>query len=133
MRAFRRHIAGWTAAWFLCQAVALSATPACAMAMRADQAALPECCRNLKPGQTCPMHPNGVTGDTAGAPADRACHLCSSRRPLATSLLSLSAGLGITASAAALATSAPVIIPVDPLAPRPLARAAVPDPPPPRA
>ncbi len=86
MRTFRRRVVWLAMGWLLFQATGLTTTPAVVCSdclMRRDQ--VPECCRNLKPGQTCPMHPQ-ATGEPA-------CHLgttCSVHDP---SLLALVVGL----------------------------------------
>jgi hypothetical protein len=86
MRPFRRHVVSLTVGWLLFQAAGFGVTPAavCSVCLtRSSQVA--ECCRNLRPGQTCPMHPD--------AGSDRACHVgttCSMHDP---SLLAIVAGL----------------------------------------
>jgi hypothetical protein len=57
MSLLRPRLVACAIAVLACQAAALSAAPValCRGALSAD-ADLDECCRNLEPGQTCPMH-----------------------------------------------------------------------------
>jgi hypothetical protein len=52
---------------------------------RAD--VVPECCRNLKPGQTCPMHPKAAI-------EEHECRMGTTRSAVDASLLPLVAGFG---------------------------------------
>lgn len=67
MNLLRARLVACVIAVLVCQAAALSAAPLalCRGALSAD-ADLDECCRNLRPGQTCPMHHT-----THGAPDTR--------------------------------------------------------------
>lgn len=134
MHGVRRHIAGWTAAWVLVQAAAMSATPVASygLSVSAD-AELPECCRNLKTGQTCPMHQHPHSeSDTAEAQAEHACHLAAACPPLDAPLLSLTAGFGFLAAVPILSTRTPITVELAGPEPQPLTRAVRPDAPPPR-
>jgi hypothetical protein len=129
MRGFRRHFALGIAAWFIVQAGALAATPMAAFELSiAAEGQLPECCRNLKPGQTCPMHQH-----PGGEAADQACHLASACAPLDVALLSLATGIGLPPAPAVAAAVMPPAVPVHAARPQPVTRAAAPEPPPPRA
>ncbi len=87
MRRLRRHIVWLTMGWLLCQAAAISATQVVVCsACLAEEAELPACCRNLEPGQTCPMHSHAETGG-------QACHMRSACPTHDASLLALAAGL----------------------------------------
>lgn len=57
MTRVRVRLIAFTIAVLVCQAAAMAAAPValCRGALSAD-ADLDECCKNLKPGQTCPMH-----------------------------------------------------------------------------
>jgi hypothetical protein len=134
MRAFRRHIGTLAAVWFLFQAGALAATPVAALELSlSEDARLPECCRNLQPGQACPMHPHPEAAAVAPAGDVHACHCSPISSPLDRALLSLAAGLGLTVPVVSLsATTAPPSR-LDVPTPQPRSQAARLDTPPPRS
>lgn len=92
MRFIRLRLVAFAVAAMACQGAVLSAAPLalCRGDLSAD-ADLDECCRNLRPGQTCPMHHK-----THGAPERRGpawtC-LCSPSDAVLASLIGVSGAL----------------------------------------
>lgn len=70
MMSVRARLIVYAIAALVCQSAALSAAPIalCRGALSAA-ADLDECCRNLKPGQTCPMHHKAHAAAGARGPA----------------------------------------------------------------
>jgi hypothetical protein len=85
MYVIRRRLSWLVAGWLLCQISGLATSPVL-VAVGIDQDA---CCRNLAPGQTCPMHHKKANSN------DRTCKMRSACQPPDAALVSMSGGIGV--------------------------------------
>ena len=123
MRSILRHLA---CAWLACQIAASAAAPlglCCAPTPVADD--VPQCCKNVKAGQECPMHHR-----REGKPA---CRMCGSSDSSSTALLSLASGIGLVPPNVQYAVALEPLTIVVPSFAMSIGRADRPDAPPPRA
>ena len=139
----RRHLSVVGFTWLVFQAGVLAVSPLASCCAAASQSAAVEdddCCAGLAPGQICPLHkhrhssPTPSHQDSATAHHDRTEGACGIRGECGTldpALLSLSFGLGVVDSPAALVV-APMSYPVPAFAACALDCAPSLDPPPPR-
>jgi hypothetical protein len=114
--------------WLIAQLAALAAAPSAALgpvepphAARHDA----NCCPGIAPGQVCPMHHTREGG--------RTCTMTAACTAGNLALLSLSFALGLPAHVDNVGHHATQSTSVLPVAPAPIVRADLPDPPPPRA
>ncbi len=123
VRSILRPLAG---IWLACQVAAFALTPVAICCAPADaNAAVPECCQNVKPGQECPMHHR-----TEGSPS---CRMCGTGHRSDLALLSLSGGLGIVPRTLVLTHAPAPAVVVTAAVPQSLSRADRPEAPPPRS
>jgi len=123
MSLVRRRLPWIVSAWLLCQLTGLAAAPFALCCTAADE--LPECCRTVGPGQTCPMHHGGHDDST-----------CKMRNGCASgdsALISLGGGLGVLPSSTSGVTPFASGEDAAPLTASAIDRAEPPDSPPPRA
>ena len=128
MTRIRARLIAYVVAILVCQGAALSAAPVAlcrnGVAIGED---LDECCRNLRPGQTCPMHHK-----THGAPAHRGTAWTCVCSPSDAALASLVGVCGALPEPIRLLDPAPRIVIVVTLPPTPLEYQRPPTYPPPR-
>lgn len=129
MRAFRCRIVALTLGWLACQAAGFAAVPAVACQMCLHQGdEVPACCRNMKPGQMCPMHAHDHDD------SEQASHMNGSCSCHDVSLLALAAGLAAppaTPATAVMDVSVPEAVAIAPGLT--IARVVPPEAPPPRS
>lgn len=101
------------AAWLTCQLAAVCV------------AAAALCCPGAEPGEICPMH--------QAKPAESTCKMRAACEPLDASLVALASGLGDLPHLSTSFIPLQSLEPVSAVTPSPLARADVPDAPPPKA
>jgi hypothetical protein len=157
----RLYLRCFASLWLASQAVVIAAAPVAlhcgtggqASAHRADATDEHACCRNLKPGQTCPMHrktrppekaagtqvhthdghaePSAAAEGDAGT-AEEPCVVRSACAPSDAALLALTGTIGLLPSRFAVSILERATL-VTTEAPSFLARSNLPDPPPPRS
>lgn len=91
MKRIRARLAAFAVALLVCQASAVTAAPValCGGAMSAED--VDECCKNLGPGQTCPMHHKSHGSSEHRGPAWTC--LCSPSDAVLASLIGVSGAL----------------------------------------
>jgi len=94
MALVRRRLSWRSCIWLACQFAGLAIAPfalCCEDASASDMSDLPECCKAVGPGETCPMHHN-TSHDDSTCKMRNACSKGDS------ALISLSGGIGVLPS-----------------------------------